>query len=183
MSCLGSVMVDLSDKLENPGESYSFAGHIDAASYSVGDKDLALPLGASFDVVFTNAGDGILVTGMVRAEVTGACDRCLEPASFEVAGEIEEYYLFEEPEDPDSYEDGFELIGSDRVVDLGDAIFDAVVMDTPFVVLCREDCRGLCPTCGANLNEGDCGCADAAQEAWVASDENPFAALKNLKLD
>ena len=44
MSCLGSVMVDLSDKLENPGESYSFAGHIDAASYSVGDKDLALPL-------------------------------------------------------------------------------------------------------------------------------------------
>ena len=102
MSCLGSVMVDLSDKLENPGESYSFAGHIDAASYSVGDKDLALPHGASFDVVFTNAGDGILVTGMVRAEVTGACDRCLEPASFEVAGEIEEYYLFEEPEDPDS---------------------------------------------------------------------------------
>ena len=46
-------MVDLSDKLENPGESYSFAGHIDAASYSVGDKDLALLHGASFDVVFT----------------------------------------------------------------------------------------------------------------------------------
>ena len=149
----------------------------------MGEKELTLPEGASYDVVFTNAGDGILVTGIVRASVTGECDRCLEPAAFEVAGEIEEYYLFEEPEDPESYEDGFELIGPDRVIDLGDAISDAVVMDTPFVVLCQPDCKGLCPTCGANLNEGDCGCAEAAEQAWVDSDENPFAALKGLKLD
>lgn len=183
MSCLGSVAVDLSDRLENPGESYQLSGHIDVDGYSVGEKELTLPEGASYDVVFTNAGDGILVTGIVRASVTGECDRCLEPAAFEVAGEIEEYYLFEEPEDPESYEDGFELIGPDRVIDLGDAISDAVVMDAPFVVLCQPDCKGLCPTCGANLNEGDCGCAEAAEQAWVDSDENPFAALKGLKLD
>lgn len=183
MSCLGSVAVDLSDRLENPGESYQLSGHIDVDGYAVGEKELTLPEGASYDVVFTNAGDGILVTGIVRASVTGECDRCLEPAAFEVAGEIEEYYLFEEPEDPESYEDGFELIGPDRVIDLGDAISDAVVMDTPFVVLCHPDCKGLCPTCGANLNEGDCGCAEAAEQAWVDSDENPFAALKGLKLD
>lgn len=183
MSCLGSVAVDLSDRLENPGESYQLSGHIDVDGYAVGEKELTLSEGASYDVVFTNAGDGILVTGIVRASVTGECDRCLEPAAFEVAGEIEEYYLFEEPEDPESYEDGFELIGPDRVIDLGDAISDAVVMDTPFVVLCQPDCKGLCPTCGANLNEGDCGCAEAAEQAWVDSDENPFAALKGLKLD
>ena len=183
MSCLGSVAVDLSDRLENPGESYQLSGHIDGDGYAVGEKELTLPEGASYDVVFTNAGDGILVTGIVRASVTGECDRCLEPAAFEVAGEIEEYYLFEEPEDPESYEDGFELIGPDRVIDLGDAISDAVVMDTPFVVLCQPDCKGLCPTCGANLNEGDCGCAEAAEQAWVDSEENPFAALKGLKLD
>lgn len=183
MSCLGSVAVDLSDRLENPGESYQLSGHIDVDGYAVGEKELALPEGASYDVVFTNAGDGILVTGIVRASVTGECDRCLEPAAFEVAGEIEEYYLFEEPEDPESYEDGFELIGPDRVIDLGGAISDAVVMDTPFVVLCQPDCKGLCPTCGANLNEGDCGCAEAAEQAWVDSEENPFAALKGLKLD
>lgn len=183
MSCLGSVAVDLSDRLENPGESYQLSGHIDVDGYAVGEKELTLTEGASYDVVFTNAGDGILVTGIVRASVTGECDRCLEPAAFEVAGEIEEYYLFEEPEDPESYEDGFELIGPDRVIDLGDAISDAVVMDTPFVVLCQPDCKGLCPTCGANLNEGDCGCAEAAEQAWVDSDENPFAALKGLKLD
>ena len=183
MACLGSVIVDLSDKLENPGDSLPFSGSIEAQQYAVGDKELSLPNGASFDVVLTNAGDGVLATGIVRATVAGECDRCLEPTTFEVSGEIEEYYLFEEPEDPDAYEDGFELIGPDRVIDLGDAISDAVVMDTPFVVLCSEDCKGLCPTCGANLNESDCGCLKAAEEDWVDSDENPFAVLKDLKFD
>lgn len=183
MGCLGSITVDLSDKLENPGDSYPLSGHIDVDGYGVGEKGLGLPRGASYDVVFTNAGDGILVTGIVRADVAGQCDRCLEPASFEVSGEIEEYYLFEEPDDPESYEDGFDLVGPDRIIDLGEAISDAMVMDTPFVVLCRPDCKGLCPVCGANLNDGECGCAEAAEEAWVDSDENPFAALKGLKLD
>ncbi len=178
-----SVIVDLTGQLENPGESMPVSGKLEVDGYSVGDKQLQLSDGIQYDVVLTNAGDGILVTGMVRAHATGECDRCVEPASFDVAGEIEEYYLFEEPEDEEAYEDGFELVGEDRQVDLSGAINDAVVMDTPFVVLCRPDCLGICPTCGANLNEGDCGCVDKAEQDWVDSDENPFAALKNLKLD
>ena len=51
MSCLGSVTVDLSDKLENPGESLPVSGHIDVDAYMVGDKELALPHGANYDVV------------------------------------------------------------------------------------------------------------------------------------
>lgn len=183
MSCMGSIPVDLSDKLENPGESFSLNGHVDVQTYTVGDKTLRLPQGVSYDVMLTNAGDGILATGIVRATAEGECDRCLETTSFEVAGEIEEYFLFEEPEDADEYEDGFDLVGPERVIDLGDAISDAVVMDTPFVVLCQPDCLGLCPTCGANLNEGDCGCAAKAEQDRLMSDDNPFAALKNLKFD
>lgn len=101
----------------------------------------------------------------------------------DIAGEIEEFYLFEEPEDPEAYEDGYELLGEDRIVDLGEPINDAVVMDTPFVVLCKPDCRGLCPTCGCNLNVEQCDCAAQAEAEWAAATENPFAALKNLKLD
>ena len=55
-------------------------------------------------------------------------------------------------------------------------------METPFVVLCRPDCAGLCPVCGANLNRETCDCAERAEEERVMSDANPFAALKNLKL-
>lgn len=183
MEGLDPVVVELGDQLENPGESLSLTGKLDLSGYSSGEKEFTLADGVSYDVVLTNAGDGILVTGIVRAHADGQCDRCLEPAGFDISGEIEEYYLFEEPEDSESYEDGFELVGPERTVDLSGAIWDAMVMDTPFVVLCRPDCAGLCPTCGANLNDGPCGCAEQAEQAWVDSDENPFAALKNLKLD
>ena len=177
------VRVDLTGLVENPGESHAVSGRVEADSYRVGEKEYRLTDGVSYDVVFTNAGDGVLVSGMVRAHAEGECDRCLEPASFEVAGEIQEYYLFAEPDDPDAYEDDFEVLGQDRVIDLADSIHDAVVMDTPFVVLCQSDCKGLCPTCGANLNLGDCGCSSHQVEEHAASDDNPFAKLRDLKLD
>ena len=98
-----SVTVDLSEQLEFPGDSYPLTGKVDVATYTVGEKEYQLQDGIDYDVVFTNAGTGVLLTGMVRAHATGECDRCLEPASFDIAGEIEEFYLFEEPEDPEAY--------------------------------------------------------------------------------
>ena len=182
MDAIAPVVVDLSCALENPGDSLPVTGKLELEGYSSGDKAYTLDDGISYDVVLTHAGDGVLAAGIVRARAAGACDRCLESATFDIAGEIEEYFLFEEPEDPEEFEDGFELVGPERTIDLSGAISDAVVMDTPFVLLCRPDCAGLCPQCGANLNEGDCGCATASEQAWVDSDENPFAALKNLNL-
>ena len=182
MAFIEPLVIELADRVENPGESWQTSGTIDVAGYTVGEKELTLDHGVSYDAVFTNAGDGILLTGLVRAEVTGTCDRCLEPAHFDVAGELQEYYLFHEPEDADE-DDDYELLGEERKVDLAEPIADAIVMDTPFVVLCKPDCKGLCPHCGCNLNEETCDCAERAEEERVMGDDNPFAALKNLKLD
>ena len=183
MAVFEPIPVDLTGRVDDPGDSFPLSGTASAAGYTVGEKEFALDSGASYDVVFTNAGDGILLTGIVRADVSGECDRCLDPAHFEVSGEIEEYYLFDEPDDPDAYEDGFELVGEDRIVDLAEPLSDAIVMDTPFVVLCRPDCKGLCPTCGANLKRESCDCAARARVDSVRTRANPFAALKDLKLD
>ena len=61
----------------------------------------------------------------------------------------------------------------------------AIVFELPLVPLCDEDCKGLCPTCGANLNEGPCGCekeqSDGPDEFELA--KNPFAALANFSFD
>lgn len=183
MGCLGSIRIDLSDKLEDPGDSWCLQGHVEADRYMLGDKELHLPNGVDYDMMFTNAGDGILATGIVRADVEGSCDRCLDRASFEIAGEVEEYYLFSAPDDPEAYEDGFELIGETRCIDLSGALSDALVMDTPFVVLCRPDCAGLCPVCGCNLNQKDCGCRADAERVRAGAENNPFAALRDLKFD
>lgn len=183
MAIFDPVPIELADHLENPGDSYSISGVIDAAGYSVGEKEFTLKDGVEYEVVLTHTGDGVLATGLVRATATGTCDLCLDPAQLEIAGEIQEYYLFDEPNDPEEYEDGFEVIGPERVIDLSDPIADAVVVDTPFVVLCKPDCAGLCPICGCNLNHEQCDCAKRAEAERAEQPDNPFTVLKDLKLD
>ena len=184
MGAFQPIIVRLDETLELAGDTTCLADHIDVDSYTLGEHEFRLPDGVDYDLVLTNAGEGILVTGMLRAHVVGECDRCLEPAEFDVAGEVDEYYLFHEPEtEPeDDDEEGvdYSLVSDDHTIDVAEALTSALLMETPFVVLCSEDCKGLCPTCGANLNEGDCGCAE--KRAQQALDDSPFAALKNLDL-
>lgn len=176
------ITLAIDDRLQNPGDTLPLSGHLDEGSYSLGEREFELPGGIDYDLALTNAGEGILATGMLKCHVVGTCDRCLEPAEFDVAAEVDEYYLFEEPQDvaDDEDEADYELVSPDRTIDLSGALLAALVMETPFVVLCREDCRGLCPVCGANLNEVDCGHARMAQEERAAS--SPFAALAGLDL-
>ena len=184
---MGPLTLALDERLAAAGDTLPLAGHLDERSYELGDHEFELPEGLDYDLVLTNAGEGILATGLVRAHVVGTCDRCLEPAEFDLSGEVDGYYLFEEPEQLGDDEDDadFELVSADRTIDLSGALLSALVMETPFVVLCREDCRGLCPVCGANLNEVDCGHADelAAERDRDRMAASPFAALADLKLD
>ena len=163
----------LDERLKGAGDTLPFSGHADEDSYSLGGHDFVL----------TNAGEGILVTGMLRAHVVGVCDRCLDPAEMDISAEVDEYYLFEEPEDAVQDDDDdleYGLVNADNTIDLSEALLPALLMETPFVVLCREDCKGLCPVCGENLNEHDCGHAALIAERRAAS--NPFAVLASLDL-
>ena len=58
----------------------------------------------------------------------------------------------------------------DETIDLGPLARDAVVLELPMAPLCREDCAGLCPQCGANRNEGDCGCVAPRDPRWANLD-------------
>ena len=179
------IIITVDERLEGAGACLPVSGHIDQSGYSLGEHEFALPQGIDYDLVLTNAGEGILASGIVRAHVVGTCDRCLEDAEFDIASEVDEYFLFEAPAEEDLSDDedevDFSLISDELTFDLAEPIEAALFMETPFVVLCREDCLGLCPTCGANLNEGDCGCAE--KRAEEAAKENPFAKLAELKLD
>ena len=145
------------------------------------------------DLVLTNAGKGILATGLVSGRVLGTCDRCLEEAVLDLTGEVEEYYLFKAQEATadggdtlgDDDEMDFSWVGEDHTIDLTDAISSALLMETPYVVLCREDCKGLCPVCGENLNQVDCGhgaqIERRREEERMAS--GPFSALRELRFE
>lgn len=178
------VILALDARLGEAGDTLPLKGHLDETSYTLGEREFSLPSGIDYDLMLTNAGEGILATGILTTHVVGTCDRCLSPAEFDVSGEVDEYYLFEEPEDTGDDDDDeldFSLVSADNAIDLSGALLSTLVMETPFVVLCRPDCKGLCPVCGANLNEEDCGHAAQIEEDRLKA--SPFAVLASLDLD
>lgn len=180
------IIVHIDDHLALPGDTWPVSGHVDVHGYGLGDHDFSVPDGIDYDIVLTNTGDGILATGIVKADVLGTCDRCLDEARISIASEVDEYFLFELPDASEQSDDeddvDFSLVDRENgTVDLAGPVNAAVIMETPFVVLCREDCKGLCPDCGANLNEGDCGCAEAHGDDIDPT--NPFSVLAQLKRD
>jgi uncharacterized protein len=125
----------------------------------------AVPEGAEVaaDVVLESILGGVAVSGAVRAPWAGVCRRCLEPAAGEVQVEVRELYL-----DDSADEDTYALHGDD--VDLEPLVRDAILLELPPAPLCRPDCAGLCPSCGADRNEGPCGCTAPADPRWAALD-------------
>ncbi len=67
----------------------------------------------------------------------------------------------EENEEDDAYVD---CVINNRFLDVDAFAFETLSENMPFAVYCKEDCKGLCPVCGKNLNEGDCGCSATADE-------------------
>ena len=173
------VIVSVESGLESPGNTITVVDRMAPTSFELAGRTVELPDGLSYDIALTNTGDGILAAGTVRGEATTACDRCLGPATFEIASEVACYYLKEEPEEEVDDEEDFGLINlEDGTIDLSEAIQSSLIMDIPFVILCADDCKGLCPSCGANLNDGDCGCVIEADPDFERP--NPFAALANF---
>lgn len=100
---------------------------------------------------------GIEVSGEVSAPWRGECRRCLRPVSGELRTSVRELYRprggpGEDEEDEETYPLAGELL------DLAPLVRDALLLALPLAPLCRPDCAGLCPTCGAELAEGPCGC-------------------------
>jgi uncharacterized protein len=97
--------------------------------------------------------EGVLVTGTVTAATEGECGRCLRPVADEVLADVQELYVYEDQ--PVADEDAEEAAGrlDGDLIDLEPVVRDAVVLELPLSPLCREDCPGLCPVCGAQWDE------------------------------
>ena len=100
--------------------------------------------------------EGIWVRGSLAAGVDLQCVRCLASCAQVVEIELDERFRF--PPIPASEADTVYPIEPDHRIDLTPALRELVIVSTPMHVLCREDCAGLCPVCGKDLNEGPCDC-------------------------
>lgn len=100
--------------------------------------------------------DAYFWSGTIRAPVMVACRRCLIEVPHELTADVRALFTADEAslEDPEAYE----LAPQARQLDLAVPVREEMVLNTPAFVLCTDECRGLCPTCGADLNTEQCQC-------------------------
>jgi uncharacterized protein len=124
----------------------------------------AVPEGAPVeaDVTLESVAGGVSVSGTLSASWIGECRRCLAPSSGKVFVRVFEHYT-EGGDGSDTYP------LTDDEVDLGLMAHDAVLLELPQAPLCEPECRGLCPTCGVNLNQEGCSCGTTPPDPrWAA---------------
>lgn len=125
------------------------------------DADARIVLDADIE----SLSNGLIVTGSVETPWTGLCRRCLEPAGGQLRAEFQEVF---EPH-PAADGEAFPIVG-DRI-DLEPLVREVLMCDLPLAPLCRPDCAGLCPECGANRNDRDCGHRPSTGDPrWAALD-------------
>jgi len=136
-------------------------------------EDLAVlavevPTGADIvaDLVLSTYPGGIAVTGSIQAPWRAECRRCGGRVDGSVHAEVRERFV--ESDEMGEDEDAYPLDGD--VVDLLPLVRDAVMLALPLAPLCADDCRGLCPACGADRNAAPCGCEAPRDPRWAVLD-------------
>jgi uncharacterized protein len=159
--------------------------------YDVSDSSDFLGIGVNTKVEstvkLTRTNRGILVQGTVFARIPVECSRCLKVFDYPLTIKIEEEFFpeidvnsgapLEIPDDPGSF-----IIDEHHILDLSEAIRQNALLAIPMKPLCQEECAGLCPTCGKDLNQGQCNCTNTdIDPRWAKLASLALAAKKTKK--
>ncbi len=123
----------------------------------IDDPDIRLLEAVRFTGVAKECGGFVRMNATIRCGFFASCARCLEQVEekLEIPVELDAFEQDKMPEDPQ--EDPVCI--TDSKIDLLPIVYEALLVNLPTRVLCKEDCRGLCPDCGVNLNRFNCDCA------------------------
>lgn len=149
-----SLVIDIS-RLKRDGEE--FVGEIDDSVYGFADDYLVPFAGLRYHLFAQQLGGELLVRGSLEQDFSAVCSRC--GADFDFTAKIPDFVT------------SLEVDEKSEFMDLTNELRDSIILSLPTYPVCREDCRGICPVCGRNLNEGSCLCSDEERDGrWDVLD-------------
>jgi|SRR5690606_10283282 uncharacterized protein len=146
------LKVDLSSIREQTGGVLELTEELHLPAQ--GRVEFPEPVTVAVQVTRTN--QGYYVTGKIHGRYQVPCDRCLEMIWKPLTAEFSETFYDRRSRDREEND----KIAGPEGIDLTQTLMEAVTFSLPMKHLCREDCRGLCSTCGKNRNTGDCSCSE-----------------------
>jgi len=124
-------------------------------------------------------GRELLITGKGQVVIEIPCDRCLEPVATKFQLDFVKNVDLSEDEvqadelDEKNYIDGYNL-------DVDKLLYNEILIGWPMKILCCDDCKGICNTCGQNLNKGTCNCEDTSLDPRMSVIRDVFKNFKEV---
>lgn len=163
------MLLGLSQIIDRPGASVPFSVSVDLSDLRYGiSYPVSEPVLAEGSV--RNTAGVLVMQGSIATTIHGICDRCASEFHRKVAFPIDVVLVTKLESEENEDEWVFPLEGDSA--DLDDIVRTVFVLNLDSKLLCKEDCKGLCPQCGRNLNDGPCNCRKELDPR--------FAALKQL---
>ena len=147
------MRIDLKQLFDIPGERYPIQAQVDMTDISLwGRKPFSRPVQVEGEIV--NTAGAVTIRYCVKTVMDVVCDRCLAESQ-RAYERVFTHGLARAlcDEENDDY-----IVVEDGILDLDGLVTEDITLEMPMQMLCREDCKGLCPQCGADRNKGDCGC-------------------------
>lgn len=138
------MKLDLST-LKEPGSRKTLKKQIKLADLTYREQIIETPNFFNVSLTIFNTRDSYLLQGKLKGEIVLQCSRCLENFDYKINLKIDKEILKKDVNDPER-------------IDISDIFIENILLNIPIKVICKENCQGLCPVCGKNLNKGSCDC-------------------------
>lgn len=171
------MLIQLSKVISTQNYSKTVDGSIDMSEIKLKGVSYPIRKKEMFPITLKNVG-GSVVSITLKTEITLGvpCDRCLEEVLFPVRLDVFEEIDFDHL---DSAKEPVSFV-EDKVLDVDILVFDEVVPALPSKLICKDDCKGLCPVCGTNLNKKECGCDRTVADPRMAAIQDIFKNFKEV---
>lgn len=174
------MLVNLSDVLTSAGRTENVSVPLEMTEFTGRLGSFPILEKTPVNFTFTNIGENkAKAEGGVKLTFQAACDRCLTEVPvtlnlrFDRAVAAPDVATEDEDGDPSDYMEGYQL-------NVETFVYHEILINWPVKILCKEDCMGVCPKCGQNLNMGDCGCDTFVPDPRMAVLKDIFNANKEV---
>ena len=157
--------IDISKSVDT--DIVEFDEKIDLSGDLISDKEGEFISPAQVKGFYAVCNDDLIFKFTVTAKASFKCDRCLENADVTICESFDKTFKRSDAV----------LKNNGEFIDLTDCINECIVLGIPQKILCKQDCKGICQSCGVNLNKSKCKC----KKNTTDKGDNPFSVLKDIK--
>lgn len=174
-------MIDIKDVISTADKKAEISVITEMECFSSAMGSFPISSKKPFTLHLTNDNNKqLLISGDTALDVTVPCDRCLTDVTVTIPVSIDRRVALDQGEVVVDCDEGEDTFLKEQQLDVDRLIYDEILVNWPAKVLCKDDCKGICPKCGQNLNQRDCGCDRQVLDPRMAKFQDVFKEFKEV---